>query len=117
MEQQPSINNNYREWLRVKAQTSDAAFAEYVSGLVFPRHLRDMEQFLDRNDRGLVLMPRGHAKTTQLIHRAARMIGLTHGKVRIGVLTAVMSDALARSRAIKALIDALGVEYECNSAK
>ena len=105
MEQQPSINNNYREWLRVKAQTSDAAFAEYVSGLVFPRHLRDMEQFLDRNDRGLVLMPRGHAKTTQLIHRAARMIGLTHGKVRIGVLTAVMSDALARSRAIKALIE------------
>lgn len=105
MEQQPSVNNNYREWLRVKAQTSDAAFAEYVSGLVFPRHLREMEQFLDRNDRGLVLMPRGHAKTTQLIHRAARMIGLTHGKVRIGVLTAVMSDALARSRAIKALIE------------
>jgi hypothetical protein len=91
--------------LRVKAQTSDAAFAEYMSGLVFPRHLREMEQFLDQNDRGLVLMPRGHAKTTQLIHRAARMIGVTKGKVRIGVLTAVMSDALARSRAIKSLIE------------
>jgi len=105
MEQQKSVNSSYRDWLRVKAQTSDAAFAEYVSGLVFPRHLREMEQFLDKNDRGLVLMPRGHAKTTQLIHRAARMIGLTKGKVRIGVLTAVMSDALARSRAIKALIE------------
>jgi hypothetical protein len=105
MEQQKSVNSSYRDWLRVKAQTSDAAFAEYVSGLIFPRHLREMEQFLDKNDRGLVLMPRGHAKTTQLIHRAARMIGLTKGKVRIGVLTAVMSDALARSRAIKALIE------------
>ncbi len=105
MEQPKSVNNSYREWLRVKAQTSDAAFAEYMSGLVFPRHLREMEQFLDQNDRGLVLMPRGHAKTTQLIHRAARMIGVTKGKVRIGVLTAVMSDALARSRAIKSLIE------------
>lgn len=100
-----TVNNNYREWLRVKAQTSDAAFAEYVSGLVFPRHLREMEQFLDDNERGLVLMPRGHAKTTQLIHRAARMVGVTKGKVRIGVLTAVMSDALARSRAIKVIIE------------
>ena len=29
----------YREWLRVKAVSSDAAFAEYVSDLVFPFHL------------------------------------------------------------------------------
>ena len=105
MSQAQTVNQKYREWLRNKAATSDAAFAEYVSGLVFPKHLREMEQFLDGNDRGLVLMPRGHAKTTQLIHRAARVIGATHGKVRIGILTSVMSDALARSRAIKSIIE------------
>lgn len=98
-------NKEYREWLRRKAQTSDAAFAEYVSNLVFPKHLREMEQFLNKNDRALVLMPRGHAKTTQLLHRAARLIGVNKGQIRVGILTAVLSDALARSRAVRALIE------------
>jgi len=64
-----------------------------------------MERFLDKNDRALVLMPRGHAKTTQLIHRVARLIGVSQGKIRVGILTSVLSDALARSRAIKAIIE------------
>jgi hypothetical protein len=64
-----------------------------------------MEQFLNNHDRGLVLMPRGHAKTTMLIHRTARMIGLAEGKIRIGIVTSVLSDALARSRAIKTIIE------------
>jgi hypothetical protein len=91
--------------LREQAKTSDAAFAEYVSNLVFPKHLREMERFLDKNPRALVLMPRGHAKTTQLIHRVARLIGVNQGKIRVGILTSVLSDALARSRAIKAIIE------------
>ena len=95
----------YRQWLREQAKTSDAAFAEYVGNLVFPKHLREMERFLDKNDRALVLMPRGHAKTTQLIHRVARLIGVNQGKIRVGVLTSVLSDALARSRAIKSIIE------------
>jgi len=98
-------NQEYRDWLRRKAQTSDAAFAEYVSNLVFPKHLKEMEQFLDDNPRGLVLMPRGHAKTTQLLHRAARLIGVSKGQIRVGILTAVLSDALARSRAVRALVE------------
>jgi len=101
----PPSNEQYREWLRGQATKSDAAFAEYVSGLIFPRHLREMEQFLNARERALVLMPRGHAKTTMLIHRTARMIGLTEGKIRIGVVTSVLSDALARSRAIKTIIE------------
>ena len=100
-----SPQSEYREWLRVQAATSDAAFAEYMSGLVFPRHLVGMEHFLDKNDTALVLMPRGHAKTTMLIHRVARLVGETMGKVRIGVLTAVQSDGIARSRAIKTLVE------------
>jgi len=76
-----------------------------MSGLVFPRHLVGMEKFLDKNDTALVLMPRGHAKTTMLIHRVARLVGETRGKVRIGVLTAVQSDGIARSRAIKTLVE------------
>ncbi len=98
-------SKQYRLWLREQAKTSDAAFAEYVSNLVFPKHLREMERFLDKNDRALVLMPRGHAKTTQLIHRVARLIGVSQGKIRVGILTSVLSDALARSRAIKAIIE------------
>lgn len=98
-------SQTYRLWLREQAKTSDAAFAEYVSNLVFPKHLREMERFLDKNDRALVLMPRGHAKTTQLIHRVARLIGVNRGKIRVGILTSVLSDALARSRAIKAIIE------------
>jgi hypothetical protein len=98
-------SQTYRKWLREQAKTSDAAFAEYVSNLVFPKHLREMERFLDTSERALVLMPRGHAKTTQLIHRVARLIGVNQGKIRVGILTSVLSDALARSRAIKAIIE------------
>lgn len=98
-------NSEYREWLRKKAATSDAAFAEYMSGLVFPKHLREMEKFMDSHDRALVLMPRGHAKTTALIFRAARIIGMTEGNIRIGILTAVLADSMSRSRAIKTLIE------------
>lgn len=97
-------NEEYREWLRKQAADSDAAFAEYVTGLVFPRHLRDMERFMNQHERALVLMPRGHAKTTQLIARAARMIGKSQGKIRVGIVTAVLSDAIARSRAIKTIV-------------
>jgi predicted phage terminase large subunit-like protein len=101
----PPTNEQYRSWLRDRSVSDDAAFAEYVSGLVFPRHLREMEQFLTKNPRALVLMPRGHAKTTQLIHRAARLVGVTEGKIRIGIVTSVLSDALARSRAIKTIVE------------
>lgn len=101
----PPTNEQYRSWLRDRASADDAAFAEYVSGLVFPRHLREMEQFLAKSPRALVLMPRGHAKTTQLIHRAARLVGVTKGKIRIGIVTSVLSDALARSRAIKTIVE------------
>ena len=101
----PPTNEQYRSWLRDRAASDDAAFAEYVSGLVFPRHLREMENFLAGTPRALVLMPRGHAKTTQLIHRAARLVGVTEGKIRIGIVTSVLSDALARSRAIKTIVE------------
>lgn len=97
-------NEEYREWLRKQAVDSDAAFAEYATGIVFPKHLREMERFMNQHDRALVLMPRGHAKTTQLIARAARMIGKSQGKIRIGIVTAVLSDAIARSRAIKTIV-------------
>lgn len=101
----PPTNEQYRSWLRDRSKTDDAAFAEYVSGLVFPKHLREMENFLTKSPRALVLMPRGHAKTTQLIHRAARLVGVTEGKIRIGIVTSVLSDALARSRAIKTIVE------------
>lgn len=97
----------YREALRHRAAFNDAAFAEYVSdgALVFPAHLREASRFADRHPKGLVLEPRGHAKTTLFIYRIARHIGLAEGRRRIGVLTAVSGEAEMRSGAIRRLVE------------
>jgi|GEM_PF-819528 hypothetical protein len=95
----------YRDAVRVAAQTSDWAFARYMKDLVFPPHLRDAETFANRHGSALILMPRGHAKTELFVHRAARLVGLTKGRVRIIVATAVSEDAEARSGAIRALVE------------
>ena len=62
------MTSTYRQLLRKAAATSDAAFAEYVSDLVFPGHLREAERFANRHPKGLVLEPRGHASA----HEARR---------------------------------------------
>ncbi|MGD0863702.1 MAG: hypothetical protein ABSA21_13270 [Candidatus Limnocylindrales bacterium] len=99
------MSPTYRELLLARAPYSDAAFAEYMSDLVFPQHLRDASLFAERHERGLILAPRGHAKTTLFLHRAARRIGASQGRRRLGILTAVDADAEGRSRAIRALIE------------
>ena len=73
------MTHEYREELRLAAATNDAAFAEYLSDLVFPEHLRAASRFAERHERGLILAPRGHAKTTLFTHRAARLIGVNRG--------------------------------------
>ena len=99
------MTSAYREVLRELAARSDAAFAEYVSGLEFPEHLRAAERFANGHGAALVLMPRGHAKTTLFIHRTARLIGLTEGRVRLLIMTAVAADAEARSGAIRTIVE------------
>jgi len=99
------MSGRYRRLLRERAAHDDAAFAEYMSDLVFPAHLREISRFADIHERALVLAPRGHAKTTLLIHRAARLIGVSHGSLRIGIFTAVDDDAVARSRAIQLMVE------------
>jgi hypothetical protein len=99
------VSSTYRRALRERAATDDAAFAEYVSDLVFPAHLREASRFANRHERGLVLAPRGHAKTTLFLHRAARRIGYQAGAWRLGILTAVDVDAESRSRTVRALVE------------
>ena len=99
------MTSTYREELRLAAASNDAAFAEYMSDLVFPEHLRAASRFAERNERGLILAPRGHAKTTLFTHRAARLIGVNRGDWRLGILTAVDDDAESRSRAIRDLVE------------
>jgi len=99
------MTSTYREELRRAAATNDAAFAEYMSDLVFPEHLREASRFADRHERGLILAPRGHAKSTLFMHRAARLIGVKRGNWRLGILTAVDDDAESRSRAIRDLVE------------
>ena len=99
------MTSRYRELLRERAATDDAAFAEYMSDLCLPGHLREASRFAERHERGLILAPRGHAKTTLFLHRAARLIGASEGHLRLGILTAVDADAEGRSRAIRALVE------------
>ena len=98
------MTSTYRRLLRERAASNDAAFAEYMSDLVFPGHLREASRFAERQERGIILAPRGHAKTTLFLYRAARLIGASEGRRRLGILTAVDDDAEARSRAIRALV-------------
>jgi len=100
------MTSRYRQLLREAAVSDDAAFAEYMSDLVFPGHLREASRLAQRHERGLILAPRGHAKTTLFLHRAARQIGAAEGRRRLGILTAVDADAEGRSRAIRALVEA-----------
>ncbi|MGA2512887.1 MAG: phage terminase large subunit [Candidatus Limnocylindrales bacterium] len=99
------MTSQYRRLLRERAATDDAAFAEYMRDLVFPAHLREFSRFANTHERALILAPRGFAKTTLLIYRAARLIGLYRGTLRLGILTAVDDDAEARSRAIRLMIE------------
>jgi hypothetical protein len=99
------MTSTYRRILRERAAHDDAAFAEYMSDLGFPVHLRELCRFAARNPRALVLAPRGFAKTTAAIHRAARWIGVTEGRGRLGILTAVDDDAVRRSHAVRTLLE------------
>lgn len=97
----------YMARLRRRAVDDDAAFAEWMTEgqLVFPRHLREMSAFADVNPSGIILEPRGHAKTTWYMYRAARRIGVTAGKRRLGIVTSVTTDAAARSTAIRRTVE------------
>jgi phage terminase large subunit-like protein len=98
----------YREFLRDLAAADDSAFAEYVSGLQFPAHLREASRFAQDNRRSVLLLPRGHAKTTGAIHHLARRIGASAGRLKIGIATASETDALKRSRAVRSIVEGDG---------
>jgi phage terminase large subunit-like protein len=98
---------SYETRLRDLAERNDAAFAEYLSegAIVFPLHLREASAFADRHDKGLVLEPRGHAKTTLFMARTARRIGEYGGRRRIGILTAVSKEAEMRSASVRRMVE------------
>jgi phage terminase large subunit-like protein len=99
------MTSPYRSELRDRATRNDAAFAEYVADLEFPPHLRELSRFADREASAVILAPRGHAKTTWLIHRLARQIGVSEGRQKFGILTATIDDARARSGAIRRVVE------------
>ena len=47
----------YREFVCDLAARDDGAFAEYVSGLRFPAHVREAYAFAAANPRAIMLMP------------------------------------------------------------
>jgi hypothetical protein len=92
-------------WQAVAA-VNDVAFAEYVSGLRYPPHLRRLLAFQHAHRPGAsgALLPRHHAKTTAAIHLVARLIGERQGQVKVLLATATEPDALERSRTIRRLV-------------
>ena len=99
------MTREYRETLRRMAAYDDVAFAEYVGDLDFPDHLAQASTFADQHGSALILLPRGHAKTTLFVWRAARLIGVTRGRVRLLVMAAGAEDAEARSGAIRRIVE------------
>ncbi|MGO9205360.1 MAG: phage terminase large subunit [Candidatus Limnocylindrales bacterium] len=99
------MTREYRELLRRMAAHDDAAFAEYVGDLLLPDHLAEASAFADRHGSALILLPRGHGKSTLFIWRTARLIGVTHGRVRVLLLAAVAEDAEALSGAIRRIVE------------
>ncbi|MGD0019948.1 MAG: hypothetical protein ABSD62_11895 [Candidatus Limnocylindrales bacterium] len=91
---------------RAAAAWNDVAFAEYVSGLRYPAHLRRLVSFANAHSPGAcgVLLPRGHAKTTAAIHMVARLVGERRGRVKVIIATATEADALKRSAAIRHIV-------------
>lgn len=99
------MSHRYREELRRRAAHDDAAFIEYMADLVVPDHLREMSAFVSRHRRAVVLEPRGFGKTTLLCYRAARLVGLARGAIRIGILCAVDEDAENLAAAIRRIVE------------
>jgi predicted phage terminase large subunit-like protein len=92
-------------WQAVAA-VNDVAFAEYISGLRYPAHLRRLLAFQHAHRPGVsgALLPRDHAKTTAANHLVARLIGERQGQVKVLLATATEPDALERSRTIRRLV-------------
>jgi len=91
---------------RDAAAWNDVAFAEYVSGLRYPAHLRRLVSFAHAHSPGAcgVLLPRGHAKTTAAVHMVARLVGERRGRVKALIATATETDSLKRSAAIRHIV-------------
>lgn len=97
--------NDYRAFVRARSAADDVAFAEYVSDRVYPAHLDELVAFLACQRRALVLLPRGHGKTTVVNHAVARLIGERAGRVKIGILTESEKDAVKRSLDIRRIVE------------
>src|ERR1035437_10238460 len=99
------MSHRYREELRRRAAHDDAAFIEYITGLVVPDHLREMSAFANRHGKAVVLQPRGFGKTPLRCSGAARLVGLAGGAIRIGILCAVDEDAENLAAAIRRIVE------------
>jgi hypothetical protein len=98
---------SYRSVLQELAAGDDIAFAEYVSGLRYPAHLRSLLRFQNEHRPGAsgALLPRGHAKTTEIIHLVARLIGERRGRVKVIIATEADAAAVRRSLAVRRIVE------------
>ena len=90
---------------RELAPTDPYAFGEYVFGMEAAPHHREMIEFvldlIDNNQNGVILEPRGHAKTTWANTILLSWIVARNPNIRIGLISNTAKQSNAFSRAIR----------------
>ena len=96
--------------LRELARTDVFSFGEYVFGYEAADHHRELVSWiLDRlsaGEHGVVLEPRGHAKTTWANTILLSFLVAQHANIRIGLISNTAKQANAFSRAIRWTLEA-----------
>jgi predicted phage terminase large subunit-like protein len=102
--------------LRELAPTDPIAYGEYVFRLEAAPHHREMVRFimdlLERRLNGVILEPRGHAKTTWANTILLSYLVSKHPNIRIGLISNTAKQSNAFSRAIRFTLEANEYQHE-----
>lgn len=96
--------------MRALAPTDPLAFGEYVFGHQPARHHKELVEFIlerfDRHENGVVLEPRGHAKTTWGNTILLSWLIARHPNIRVGLISNTAKQSNDFSRAIRWTLEA-----------
>ena len=106
---EPDLRKTLRMFQRSLAKSDPATFIEYVTGkepAAHHREILDFAQWVIKNkERGVILAPRGAAKTTEVTEGVLPWLIATDPSIRIGLFSQKAEKAEAMSAAIMGMID------------
>ncbi len=102
--------------LRILAPTDVLAYGEYVFRMRPAPHHQDMIHWildrLENRENGVVLLPRGHAKTTWLNTILLSWLASKHPNLRVGLISNTAKQANAFSRAVRFTLEANEYQHD-----